>query len=163
MERDFDRMRNAARCGIAACAGAALLVVATASQAQPVQFHPIDKKPTGCPTSPISQQPGDRRQTVTVKDHAAMDVHISWQVVSLLDQCGSPIEGSQVSSGSKTLTAGFDWSTSYDVATQTLIVSAYSDANGHPYCWEKQRMDASRGSVTLTVAGTLFGQTCNIT
>jgi hypothetical protein len=162
VERNFDRMRRAARWGMAAGAGAALLGLMTASQAQPVQFHPIDKKPTGCPTSPIASQPGDRKQTVTVKDHAAMDVHISWQVVSLLDQCGNPIEGSQVSSGSKTLTAGFDWSTSYDTATQTLIVSAYSDANGHPYCWENQRMDASKGSVTLTVAGTLFGQSCKV-
>ena len=117
-----------------------------------------------CLAEEIPSSPSDRSQTVTVKDHAAMDVYVTWQVVRVRKQCGNQVaEVTEVlSSGSKTLTAAASWSTSYDTANQALYLSVHSDANSHPYCWENQRMDASKGSVTLTVTGSLFGQSCNL-
>jgi hypothetical protein len=126
-----------------------------------------DKKGGGCPLTNATASPSDLKQTVTIKDHAAMDVHIRWQEVQMAKQCGRTV-GAQapnggpvvVASGTKTLAAGQSWSMSYDTATDNVIVSAYSDANKAPYCWENQTLDASKGELTLTFTGTLFGNHC---
>ena len=145
---------------VAAIAGALTLMGGSQAQA----------KPAGCPAQAVSSSPGDRMQTVTVKDHAAMDVYVRWQTVKLVSQCGQLVAMNlsggppdQVNSGSKTLTAGFSWSTTYDTATQAVYMTAYTDKSKGNYCWENQEMDRSKGSITLTVTGSLITkQSCDI-
>jgi len=127
----------------------------------------VDKKGGGCPLTNATASPNDIQQTVTIKDHAAMDVHIRWQEVQMAKQCGRTV-GAQapnggpvvVASGTKTLLAGQSWSMTHDTATDNVIVSAYSDANKAPYCWENQTLDSSRGEITLTFGGSLFKNVC---